>query len=124
MAERRAKPPGELGIQGLRLWNSIASEANGLGLTLDPMDLEQMFSACRIKDTIAALEERLSTMDLVVPGSREQWVVNGLVTEIRLHRQLISQTLARLQFPEEEASPFQLSRATQARSAANSRWRG
>jgi hypothetical protein len=92
-------------------------------LTLDAMDLEQLFSACRLRDTIAALEERLEGMDLVIPGSREQWVANPLLTEIRLHRQLISQTLARLQFPAEESSPLQVVGVNQHRDAGQKRWR-
>jgi hypothetical protein len=118
------KPPVELGVHGRRLWLAIVSEAKESGFRLDAMEREQLFSACRIRDTIAALEDRLAGMDLVIPGSKEQWVVNGLVTEIRLHRQLISQTLARLSFPAEDSGSVQIVRSASARAAANKRWRG
>jgi hypothetical protein len=62
-------------------------------------------------------------MALVIPGSREQWVANPLLTEIRLHRQLVSQTLARLKFPTEEPSAVPVVRVNQHRDAGQKRWR-
>ncbi|OBF79876.1 hypothetical protein A5791_10355 [Mycobacterium sp. 852002-51163_SCH5372311] len=117
------KAPVGLGIEGRRLWRSVTADASEMGATLDALEREQLFSACRLRDTIASMEARLAGADLVVPGSRDQLIAHPLLTEIRLHRQLISQTLARLSFPVEDAGSV-FSSTFHGRAAANRRWRG
>lgn len=119
------KAPDGLGTEGRRLWRSVMSEASEMDVTLDALEREQLFSACRLRDTIARMEARLGDADLVVPGSRDQLIAHPLLTEIRLHRQLISQTLARLSFPvEDSGSGSVFSPTFHGRAAANRRWRG
>jgi len=120
------KAPRELGVHGRRLWLKLVREANDAGFRWDAMELEQVFHACEIRDTIADLQDRLAGQDRLIPGSKEQWVINPLITEIRLHRQLLSQTLARLKLPEqkEDAGGLNIVGANPHRAGANKRWRG
>ena len=125
MSDQQLKPPRGLKAAGRRLWSAVAGQAQELGCRLDTLESEQLWNACRLRDGINDMEQRLAGADLMIPGSREQWVAHPLLVEIRLHRQLLSQTLARLRFPEEESgAPPVVSRSTAARAAANARWRG
>lgn len=119
------KPPASLGPSGRQLWKSVADQADDMGVTLDALESEQLLSACRLRDTIAEMEQRLAGADLVVPGSKDQLIAHPLLTEIRLHRQLISQTLARIRFPSEDsATGSAWGPAQHGRAGANRRWRG
>jgi hypothetical protein len=53
-------------------------------------------SAGKIADRIAMLEAEIGGTDVIVPGYNGQPVANPLLAEIRLHSQLMAQTLARL----------------------------
>jgi hypothetical protein len=120
----RLKAPTELGTHGRRLWLKLVREANDAGFRWDAMELEQVFHACEIRDTIADLQEQMSGQSRLIPGSREQWVINPLITEIRLRRQLLSQTLARLKLPEQKQDGLNIIGANPHRAGANKRWRG
>ena len=88
------------------------------------MELEQALNACELRDTIADLQDRLVGQDRLIPGSKEQWVINPLITEIRLHRQVLSTTLARLRLPEEKEDGGLKIIGNPHRAGANRRWRG
>lgn len=117
--------PVDLGPSGRELWQAVAGQAADLGVTLDALESEQLRSACRLRDAIATMESSMAGAELVVPGSRDQLIAHPLLTEIRLHRQLVSQTLARIKFPsDDEATAPGWGAVQHGRDAANRRWRG
>ena len=76
-------------------------------------------------DRVAELEEAIDGEPMVVPGYKGQPVAHPLLTEIRQHHLLISQTLARLKLDvPEEPGLVGVVGVNKARSAANRRWRG
>jgi hypothetical protein len=74
--------------------------------------------------TVAELEAAIDGADMIVPGYNGQPVAHPLLTEIRQHHLLISQTLARLKVDvPEEPGVLGVAGVNKARSAANARWR-
>jgi hypothetical protein len=67
----------------------------------------------------------VSGADMVVPGYNAQPVAHPLLTEIRQHHLLISQTLARLKVDvPDEPGLLSVAGVNKARAGANKRWRG
>ena len=59
----------------------------------------------KLADQISRLEAAVADMPLMVEGSRSP-VVNPLVAELRMHRQLLAQTVARIRLDvADEAAP-------------------
>jgi hypothetical protein len=74
--------------------------------------------------TVAELEAAIDGADMIVPGYNGQPVAHPLLTEIRQHHLLISQTLARLKVDvPEEPGVLGVAGVNKARSAASARWR-
>jgi hypothetical protein len=88
--------------------------------------VEQLWlaSAARLTDRVAELEAAIDGADMIVPGYNGQPVAHPLLTEIRQHHLLISQTLARLKVDvPDEPGVLGVASVNKARSAANARWR-
>jgi hypothetical protein len=125
MAEQ-LKPPSGLGATGRRLWRQVAGEAAEDGLELDARERFWLQSAAQLADRVAQLEAAMASDDMVVKGYNGQPVAHPLLTEIRQHHLLISQTLARLKVDAAEPSPGVIGvvGGSRQRAAANRRWRG
>lgn len=124
MSEQLKSPPG-LGLAGRRLWRQVAGEAADCHLELDSREQIWLHSAAKLADRVAQLEAAIADEDLVVKGYSGQPVAHPLLTEIRQHYLLISQTLARLKVDvPEPTGVLGVVGANRQRAAANRRWRG
>lgn len=116
-----AAAPRGLQPGGRALWNSIAKKYD-----LRPDEKRILTDACREADLITQMETDFKKSTVMVTGSMGQPVVNPLIAELRQHRAVLSQLLAKLKLPDEpaagEESTGQPTRSTNARAAANARW--
>jgi hypothetical protein len=120
-----AKPPAGIHRHGRQLWKQIAHAVAQDDLELTAVERRWLLSACQLTDRVAELEEAIDGADMVVPGYNGQPVAHPLLTEIRQHHLLISQTLARLKLDvPEDAGAIGVAGVNKARGAANKRWRG
>jgi hypothetical protein len=120
-----AKPPAGLGAAGRQLWRQIARAVAADGLELTATEHRWLWSAAKLTDRVAELEAAIDGADMVVPGYNAQPVAHPLLTEIRQHHLLISQTLARLKLDiPEDAGVLGVAGVNAGRRAANKRWRG
>jgi hypothetical protein len=78
----------------------------------------------RLADTIALMEAALEGAELIVPGYNKQPVSNPLLSELRMHRQLLAQTVARVDLNVPKEAPVVGAGGNRFRSAALSRWHG
>lgn len=118
---KQPRPPADLGTAGKALWRAILADAAGQGVELDAKELVFLRQAGKIADAIAIMETSLAGADLVVSGSTKQPVANPLIPELRMHRQLLAQTVARISTDvADEASSA--STPNRFRAAAESRW--
>jgi len=121
------KPPAELGAAGRRLWRKVAREVAEEGMVLDSREEYWLYSAAKIADQLAVLEEAMAEQPLWVRGSMGQLVPNGMLAEVRSHRLLAAQLLARIKLNVDDESPGVLgglgTTSTKARASANRRWR-
>ena len=126
MAARPAwppRPPAELTDTGKRLWRSIVADADDQSLVLNAVELAQLGAACKLSDRIAVLEAALAEEQLGSTGSTGQPVLNPLLAEIRMHTQLMTQTLGRLKLDvPEEKSRMAGGNGNRFRAAAMARW--
>jgi hypothetical protein len=117
------RAPAELADSGKRLWRSIIADADEQGLVLNAVELAQLGAACKLSDRIAVLEAALSEEQLRSTGSTGQPVPNPLLAEIRMHAQLMTQTLGRLKLDvSEEKSRMAGGNGNRFRAAAMTRW--
>ena len=118
------RPPAELADTGKRLWRSIVADADDQGLVLNAVELAQLGAACKLSDRIAVLEAALAEeQQLRSTGSTGQPVLNPLLAEIRMHTQLMTQTLGRLKLDvPEEKSRMAGGNGNRFRAAAMARW--
>jgi len=117
------RPPAELADSGKRLWRSIVADADDQGLVLNAVELAQLGAACKLSDRIAALEAALAEEQLRSTGSTGQPVLNPLLAEIRMHTQLMTQTLGRLKLDVPEEKPrIAGGNGNRFRAAAMARW--
>lgn len=110
-------PAGLKAKQAETLWREVTGTYE-----LRADELRILEDACREVDLVERLEVELSKAELVVKGSMGQPVANPLVQEIRQHRQVVKGLLAALKLPDEDGS-VSGSRSSQARAAAQARWR-
>lgn len=117
MATKTKKAPSHLGPAARRLWREI----NGT-YELRPDELRILEDACREMDVIDFLEDqrRDENFELMIRGSQGQMVMNPVLAELRQHRGALRQLLSQLKLPDEAGGE---SRSSQAREAANARWR-
>ena len=122
---QKPRAPGGLSVAGRRLWKTVIADADSQDIDLDSRELMWLEDACRLTDRLDQLEADLAASgSFMVRGSQGQDVINPVVPEIRMHRQLRAQMLARITVspPEEKQSSGVFPRAVQARDAANRRW--
>jgi hypothetical protein len=102
MVEQQKPPPG-IGVEGKKLWRHVARAVAADDLELTAVEQLWLASAARLTDRVAELEAAIDGADMILPGYNGQPVAHPLLTEIRQHHLLISQTLARLKVdvPEE-----------------------
>lgn len=111
-------PPADLDEAGRALWESIASEYE-----MNPAEIKLLAEAARSADELAMLRSGLHAADALVPGSRNQPVVNPLFEEIRAHRTVLLRVLAALKLPADDDQEPESWASKQAREAAQERWR-
>ena len=93
MEMKQPKAPAELGAEGKRLWRQIAADAADQGIELTSQELVWLRQAGKLADTIALMEAALEGAELIVKGYNGQPVSNPLLSELRMHRQLLAQTV-------------------------------
>lgn len=108
--------PRGLGAAGERLWSALNGKYE---FRVD--ELAVVERACRLSDRIAAMEAELGDRT-VSTGSMGQVVVHPLIPEIRAHTATLASLLRGLGLPDDEQGAVAVSRSSQARSAAQSRW--
>ncbi|MCF8611727.1 hypothetical protein L5G28_16395 [Gordonia sp. HY285] len=93
----RKRAPNGLGASGKRLWESITGDYD-----LTPAESLILEQACREVDLIDELQRRITRMqgEYRVRGSQGQPVAAPELGEIRQHRTLLAQLLARLKVPD------------------------
>ena len=116
------KPPAGLKADGRRLWVSVLKDAAGQGVELDAREVAFLGSAASIADRIAALESELAGADLIVKGVAGQPVSHPHIAEIRMHRQVFAQTLARIRTDAPAESASDSGGSNRFRDAALARW--
>jgi hypothetical protein len=77
--------------------------------------------ARKLADMIALLEATLAGAELIVTGYNGQPVSNPLLSELRMHRQLLAQTVARVDLKVPDDAPL-AGGGNRFRDAAMSRW--
>jgi hypothetical protein len=123
MPLKQPKPPAELGGEGKRIWRQIVADAADQGIELTSQELVWLRQAGKLADTIALMEAALDGAELIVAGYNKQPVSNPLLSELRMHRQLLAQTVARVDLNVPEASSVRVGAGdNRFRSAALSRW--
>lgn len=113
----KATAPKGLDSVGSKLWRDVTGK---YALRVD--ELTVLEAACRASDRADLMRDELDIRPLMVEGSTGQLVVNPLVAEIRAHEAQVASLLGRLKLPDDPAGAGEVSRSTQARSAAQSRW--
>jgi hypothetical protein len=117
------KAPANLGAAGRTLWRSLTTvERAGVRIEYRPDELVTLTAAARTADTIADLEQIMTTTPLVVDGSRGQPIVHPAVVELRLQRAALTTLLRRLDLPDESSGWDDLTASQRARKAAHARW--
>jgi hypothetical protein len=124
---KESKPPADLGVEGRRLWRDILRDAAGQGVELTAQELVYLRQAGKLADTIARMEADAAAEPTVVPGYLNRGnVIQPLLPEIRMHRQLLGQMLARVKTDVAEAPgiPAGTGTSNRFRAAAMARWGG
>ena len=121
MQVKQPKPPTELGIEGRKLWRQIGADAADQGIELTSQELVWLRQAGKLADIIALMEAALEGAQLIVKGYNGQPVSNPLLSELRMHRQLLAQTVARVDLKVFDEAPV-VGPGNRFRDAAMSRW--
>lgn len=108
------KTPAGLEPAGRALWVEMTA-----GVAFRPDELAVLTQACRMADTVAALEDALEGKPLVVAGSQRQDRIHPAVQELRLSRRTLAALLGSLDVPEAGGKESPSSRG---RKAARARW--
>lgn len=121
------KPTG-LGRAGVALWKRVVRELADDGLELAARDHRYLEDACRIADSIAALEAAHAEAGspATAKGSQGQLVIHPIIGELRQQRATLAGLLARVDMSADgEAAVGRGARTTsaQARAAAMTRHR-
>jgi hypothetical protein len=127
MQVKQPKPPADAGRAAKALWRQIVADAIGQGVELTAAELVYLRQAGRLADTIELLEQALVGAELVVPGYLNKGsVINPVLSELRMHRQLLVQTVNRidLEVPDAPGIPAGTGTSNRFRAAAMARWAG
>ncbi len=99
------------------LWKSTTTTYQ-----LRPDELRMLEDCCREMDLIDRLQGLIDKQGLTVAGSMGQVVIHPAVQEIRQHRNVLKQMLAKLALPDPTAQPKPVSGSDKARVVAHARW--
>jgi DNA-binding transcriptional LysR family regulator len=124
---KEPKPPADLGAEGRRLWRDILRDAAGQGVELTAQELVYLRQAGKLADAIARMEADVAEAPTVVAGYLNRGnVIQPLLPELRMHRQLLGQMLARVKtdMPEAPGIPMATGTGDRFRAAAMTRWHG
>lgn len=114
MGQPTRNRPAKLRAGGRRLWDDITTQWQ-----LRPDELQLLEDCCREVDLIARLQAEVDAGDVYVEGSMGQRVINPAIQEIRQHRNVLKQMLAKLGLPD---APAGSSGSDRARVVAHGRW--
>ena len=122
MTKRRTPP--SLGPIGGALWRELMAKYQ-----FRADEARVLFDACAEADLIDTLQSAQKEQPLTVKGSMGQQVINPLISELRQHRSTLASLLKQLALPDEAGGVAgsvagSKVRSTQARAAAQKRWRG
>lgn len=121
---KEPKPPADLGAEGRRLWRDIIRDAASQNVELTGQELVYLRHAGELADTIARMKVDVAEAPTIVNGYNKQPVANPLLAEIRMHRQLLGQMLARVKtdLPEAPGIGAATGTSNRCRAAARARW--
>jgi hypothetical protein len=92
-------------------------------LDFSDAETELLIEACRVIDTVEALQAVVVADGTTSTGSKGQTVTHPALQELRQQRSLLSRLLPQLEDVEEATSPALASAASvRGRKAANARW--
>lgn len=101
------KPTG-LDRAGIDLWKRVTRELAADDLVLGARDYRYLEDACRIADSIAALEAAHTEAGspATAKGSQGQLVIHPIIGELRQQRSTLAALLARVDMSVDEALPI------------------
>ena len=108
--------PTDLSAKTSVLWDEITSTYD-----LNPAELIVLEQFCKQTDLITYLEGEVNLGQLTITGSRNNQVVNPLLSELRQQRMVLSALVKTLRLPETETEN-QDTRSTAGRDLVNIRW--
>lgn len=115
--------PEGLGVQGQKLWDSIANSEKNYELKAD--ELRTLEEACRLLDVIERMHEHSLTAPVMVDGMRPGTeMLNPVFQELRMSRKTLSDMLKSLKLPDSPAGALQKADylSEQRRAAARARY--
>lgn len=116
---RKPGAPTGLGSRGADFWRDIAAN-----FELERDELELLTEICRQLDLCELLESTLAAEGVMAEGSRGQTRLHPAVAALNAGRQLLARQLAQLGLPDQDEVTMASPASTQARRAAQARWRG
>ena len=111
------RTPNGLGKATGNLWREITGTYQ-----LRPDELRLLSDCCREMDLIDLLQKTVDSGGVLVPGSRGQQVIKPAIQEIRQHRNVLKQMLAKLALPADPAGHVAAGASDRARRVAHARW--
>jgi P27 family predicted phage terminase small subunit len=109
--------PRDLRTSGTVLWRKLVRE-----FEYNSAEIELLHQLCVTVDEIAAMRSDLAEMGMVTMGSKNQPVVNPLLSALVSHRKLCDQLTTALGLPV-EGEAVGRKRSASAKRAADARWR-
>lgn len=116
---RKPSAPTGLGSRGRKFWRDVQA-----GWELERDESELLVEICRQLDLVELLETTLAAEGVTTEGSRGQTRLHPVVGALNAGRQLLARQLAQLGLPDLADTPMASPASTQARHAAQARWRG
>lgn len=109
--------PRDLRTAGTALWRKLVRE-----FQFNSAEIELLHQFCVTVDEIAAMRADLSEMGMVTMGSKNQPVMNPLLSALVAHRKLADQLVTALGLPV-DGEVVGRKRSASAKRAADARWR-
>lgn len=116
---RKPSAPKDLGSRGRKFWLDITA-----AFELERDETELLLEICRAMDLADALAAVLAAEGHTTEGSRGQRVAHPVIAPLTTVRGQLSRMLAQLGLPDQDAVALASPASTQARRAAQARWRG
>ena len=108
------------GLAGEALHKKIVDDLAAHDRALDPREEEYLDQACRLADTVEALDAAVAAEGVTVVGSQGQPRLHPGIAEARLARLAMARLLGNIELPSDEPAPT--AKQAQARAAARARW--